>query len=651
MFSAEKTAMRRSIKPCGLTLLPIVLLIAGNAAAVQSAGVYVVTDAPFGAKADGVTDDTAAFTGAMAVASGVGGGVVEVPAGTYRISGSLEVPSNVTLEGVSPRFVAGADPIAPGGSVLLATAGAADADGTPFIRLNTVSVLKGLSIYYPDQTDSASPTAYPWTVRGNANADNCTLIDVTIVNAYQAVDFGTYNVGRHWIDGLATQALSIGLYVHQCYDVGRLRDVYFGPIWTTGPAAQYMRQNGVAFRFGRTDGEQASTCRAEGYHTGFHFIRGPIGAGTSPGSGVMKDASTTACTTSFYVEDAGDNAGWSFVGGTFEGVVTNGGNQKGEFKFYESTFQQPPGASRHAQLVLRSGLQKPFFFERCTFGPLTGPDPVAMDCNDYAVIVMNCTFNGLPGDVKVRLSAGVREAVVVRNTMHGGVTVQNNTTSGADVQVGLNVTGDVGPVAGFTADPTSGFAPLTVQFTDASTAGTFPISSWNWDFGDGEGSTAQNPSHNYLASGVYTVSLTVRSGSDTPVTFTREAYITVWSPTMDSDNDGIADMVEGAGDVDNDGIPNLLDSDSDNDGILDAVEGAGDADGDDIPNFLDLDSDDDGIPDSLEAALGTNPLDPNSPVGGVAGLPLATRKGTAAMALLMVVAGVFCLRQKGVILA
>jgi hypothetical protein len=442
MFSAERTFVRNLIKPFRLALLPIILLMTGNAAAVQFAGGYVVTDPPFGAKADGVTDDTLAFTSAMAVASGVGGGVVEVPAGIYLISGSLEVPSNVTLEGVSPRFVAGADPLAPGGSVLLATNSAGDADGTPFIRLNTVSVLKGLTVHYPDQTDSVTPTAYPWTVRGNAKADNCTLIDVTIVNAYQGVDFGTYDVGRHWIDGLAAQAFLIGLYVHQCYDVGRLRNVYFGPIWTTGPAAQYMRENGVAFRFGRTDGEQASTCRAEGYNIGFHFIRGPIGTGTSPGSGVMKDASTTDCAVSFYVEDVGDNAGWSFVGGIFEGVVSNGSNQKGEFKFYESTFQQPPGASRHVQLILRSDLQKPFFFERCTFGPLTGPGPVAIDCNNYAVIVMNCTFDGLPGDVKVRLGAEVREAVVVRNTMHNGVTIENGTTSGADVQVGLNVSGE-----------------------------------------------------------------------------------------------------------------------------------------------------------------------------------------------------------------
>ena len=41
---------------------------------------------------------------------------------------------------------------------------------------------------------------------------------------------------------------------------------------------------------------------------------------------------------------------------------------------------------------------------------------------------------------------------------------------------------------------------------------------------------------------------------------------------MDSDNDGIINMLEGAEDTDGDGIANYLDTDSDNDGISDRVE-------------------------------------------------------------------------------
>jgi len=64
--------------------------------------------------------------------------------------------------------------------------------------------------------------------------------------------------------------------------------------------------------------------------------------------------------------------------------------------------------------------------------------------------------------------------------------------------------------ANFTANPSSGRAPLTVQFTDQSSG---PVTSWNWNFGDGStNSPAQNPSHVYSSAGSFTAALTV-SGS------------------------------------------------------------------------------------------------------------------------------------------
>ncbi len=61
------------------------------------------------------------------------------------------------------------------------------------------------------------------------------------------------------------------------------------------------------------------------------------------------------------------------------------------------------------------------------------------------------------------------------------------------------------PAANFSASPTNGPAPLSVQFTDLS-SGT--PTSWLWFFGDGFTSTQQNPSHMYSAAGSYTVTLT-----------------------------------------------------------------------------------------------------------------------------------------------
>jgi len=83
------------------------------------------------------------------------------------------------------------------------------------------------------------------------------------------------------------------------------------------------------------------------------------------------------------------------------------------------------------------------------------------------------------------------------------------------------------PVAQFNADITSGLQPLTVQFTDSSTLGTGSITSWLWDFGNGDSSVLQHPLYVYEEPGVYSVTLTVSNSAGLSNSFTREDYITV----------------------------------------------------------------------------------------------------------------------------
>lgn len=78
--------------------------------------------------------------------------------------------------------------------------------------------------------------------------------------------------------------------------------------------------------------------------------------------------------------------------------------------------------------------------------------------------------------------------------------------------------------AGFTATPTTGEWPLTVQFTDQSLG---DVSRWKWDFGDGTTDIAQHPSHTYTNSGDFTVSLTVSDKDGSTHTKTLNGYISV----------------------------------------------------------------------------------------------------------------------------
>ena len=84
------------------------------------------------------------------------------------------------------------------------------------------------------------------------------------------------------------------------------------------------------------------------------------------------------------------------------------------------------------------------------------------------------------------------------------------------------------PVADFTANITTGMAPLAVQFNDTSTG---EPTNWFWNFGDGNTSALPNPNHTYVNPGTYTVSLTASNayGEDTR---TRTDYITVLEPIV-----------------------------------------------------------------------------------------------------------------------
>jgi len=103
--------------------------------------------------------------------------------------------------------------------------------------------------------------------------------------------------------------------------------------------------------------------------------------------------------------------------------------------------------------------------------------------------------------------------------------VRTNASTGAFVnEIALEeLTAVLPPVADFTASPTEGYAPLTVQFTDRSSGA---ITSRSWAFGDGGSDTVPDPVHTYNDPGVYTVTLTV-SGPGGSHTLTRPNYITV----------------------------------------------------------------------------------------------------------------------------
>ena len=72
-------------------------------------------------------------------------------------------------------------------------------------------------------------------------------------------------------------------------------------------------------------------------------------------------------------------------------------------------------------------------------------------------------------------------------------------------------------------------AGFSVSFTDASTS-TNAISSWQWDFGDGSTSTAQNPSHTYSIADTFHVCLTINDNHGCSDTWCHSVIVTVVNP-------------------------------------------------------------------------------------------------------------------------
>jgi len=90
-------------------------------------------------------------------------------------------------------------------------------------------------------------------------------------------------------------------------------------------------------------------------------------------------------------------------------------------------------------------------------------------------------------------------------------------TTGWGSNFGGLPTVELEPIA-LTANPTNGVAPLTVSFTAAAMDNADnPVTNWNWDFGDGTTSTAQNPSHLYTAIGVFTAAVVETNSLGIPI--------------------------------------------------------------------------------------------------------------------------------------
>ncbi|MCP3920803.1 MAG: PKD domain-containing protein [bacterium] len=154
--------------------------------------------------------------------------------------------------------------------------------------------------------------------------------------------------------------------------------------------------------------------------------------------------------------------------------------------------------------------------------PTSGSAPLLVDFTDQStgeVTSWSWTF----GDGGTSTMQSPSYSYAADGTYTVELTATGPGGSDTETKTGYITVSASAPVAGFIGNPTSGTAPLMVDFTDQ---GTGTVTSWDWSFGDGGTSSVQNPSHSYATSGTYTVALTV-TGPGGMGMETKTDYITV----------------------------------------------------------------------------------------------------------------------------
>lgn len=215
---------------------PIPILFKNSVSFVANA---VVTLSPFNADPTGHNDSTKAIQKAINYVYSMGGGIVYIPAGIYKISGHLQIPEGVTLRGQWK------DPLKFSDSneetILEAFAGRNEENGNPFIEFTGVnSTVRDICIYYPEQNPEKL-TPYSYTIGQAENSESLfslNVMDVTLYNSYNGIKIT--NGSESNISNIYGTVIKNGISLGGDEEYSYLLNVNFTPtIWINFKMSKY----------------------------------------------------------------------------------------------------------------------------------------------------------------------------------------------------------------------------------------------------------------------------------------------------------------------------------------------------------------------------------------------------------------------------
>ncbi|MEX2370186.1 MAG: glycosyl hydrolase family 28-related protein [Bacteroidales bacterium] len=432
---------------------------------------FIVTSAEYGAKAEPGFDNSPAFQAAIDAAYNAGGGVVYIPAGNYEFHSTQAATTNVrvrqgteeTRKDFEYQFVLNlppgvqlrgdrADPEKHDGKVLgtilevRVGKNAPNANGTVeswwndaqagnalrttytsiadrFIEMNPGTGVTNLSVWYPEQDiDDIQP--YPWTLF-QTRGDCATMENVTLVNAYN----GFYSAPSelHYVLNSYMTALSTGIEVHVCTDIGRIENVKINPgYWaksglpnapSLAEVTAYTRTNGTGFRMHRSDWEYVSNLYVSGYQTGMWVGREP-GFANAPNA-QFYEIHIDNCGNGLYVQEV-NPYGLLISNSTFRA----GGEGNAVYFYNDFKTSVQFNGVEFTGPVVSDGSDGVISFESCTFSQY---NEYALRINNGNVLLTQSDFNKPAGHVL--LGPDVHTLKSVNSGYNRKLDIENNSTS------------------------------------------------------------------------------------------------------------------------------------------------------------------------------------------------------------------------------
>ena len=256
----------------------------------------------------GQTDSTAGIQKALNDCAALGGGTVFLSVGQYRLTGTVHIPSMVTLRG---------DWQDPDTGNAYGTVIVADVTKNigALLSVSTSAGVRGLTFYYPHQS-AENPIDLGWTIEFRRDGSQCAnVMDITLINAYNGVGFcqAPYQIAacsNGWFRNIKGTALNIGFSVYNNSGACSYEQFKFSPsYWLAAGEAYnapdkttletYIRKNATAIVLGDLEMPLIYKLEAQGYKYGIYIADGQRwkfwGAG-------MAELNITDCDVAMYIE-------------------------------------------------------------------------------------------------------------------------------------------------------------------------------------------------------------------------------------------------------------------------------------------------------------------------------------------------------------